>query len=149
MGNLKIMKRACMPRHARTCMFLTLSLYMIMQFLLICMYFSLPSIHVHVCLSVCLCKNIHVRVCVCWRACVRVCVCACMCVSMHACMHACTYVCIGPMCGSFILAVGPGPPSPDKNPGSAHGFARLSIHLSIDQLGRLACLDEVSIDAHL
>ena len=124
MGNLKIMKRACMPRHARACMYLTLSLYMIMQFLLICMYFSLPSIHVHVCLSVCLCKNIHVTVCVC--ASVRACVC------MHACMHACTYLCIGPMCGSFILAVGPGPPSPDKNPGSAHGCARLSIHLSIE-----------------
>ena len=44
-------------------MFLTLSLYMIMPFLLICMYFSLPSIHVHVCLSVCLCMNIHVSVC--------------------------------------------------------------------------------------
>ena len=31
MGNLKIMTRACMPRHARACMFLTLSLYMIMH----------------------------------------------------------------------------------------------------------------------
>ena len=72
MGNLKIMKRACM--------FLTLSLYMIMQFLLICMYFSLPSKHVHVCLSVCLCRNIHVPVCVCVRA------------SMCVCMHARTYV---------------------------------------------------------
>ena len=91
----------------------------------------------------------HSRACVCVCVSVRACVCACMCVSMHACMHACTYVCIGPMCGSFILAVGPGPPFPDKNPGSAHGSARLSIHLSIDQLGRLACLDEVSIDAHL
>ena len=94
MGNLKIMKRACMSRHARASMFLTLSLYMIMQFLLICMYFSLPSIHVHVCLSVCLCKNIHMPVCVCVcareRLCVCVCVCACMCV--YACMHARTYV---------------------------------------------------------
>ena len=120
MGNLKIMKRACMPRHARACMFLTLSLYMNMQFLLICMYFSLPSIHVHVYLSVCLCKNIHMPVCVC--------VCVCVCERVCVCMHVCTYVCIGPMCGSFILAVGPGPPSPDKNPGSAHGSARLSIH---------------------
>ena len=124
MGNLKIMKRACMPRHARACMFLTLSLYMIMQFPLICLY--LPSIHVHVCLSVWLCKNIHVPLCVCVRVCERVCVHVCVC------MHACTYVCIGPMCGSFILAVGLGPPSPDKNPGSAHGSARLSIHLSIE-----------------
>ena len=123
-----------MPRHARACMFLTLSLYMIIKFLLICMYFSLPSIHVHVCLSVCLCKNIHVPVCV--RACVRVCVRASvrayMSVCVCVCMYACTYVCIGPMCGSFILAIGPGPPSPDKNPGSAHGSARLSIHLSSD-----------------
>ena len=66
-----------MPGHAHACMFLTLSLYMIMQFLLICMYFSLPSKHVHVCLSVCLCMNIHVPV----SACVRACMC------MHACMH--------------------------------------------------------------
>ena len=36
------------------------------------MSFSLPSLHVHVCLSVCLCMNIHVPVC----ACVRVLVCA-------------------------------------------------------------------------
>ena len=81
-GNLKIMTRACMPRHARACMFLTLSLYMIVQFLLICMYFSLPSIHAHVCLSFCLCMNMHVPVCT--MSCVCVCVC------LHACM--CTYV---------------------------------------------------------
>ena len=61
MGNLKIMTPACVcPRHAGAYMFLTLSLYMIMQFLLICMHFSLPSIHVHVCLSVCVWMNIHV-----------------------------------------------------------------------------------------
>ena len=59
----------CMPRGA--CMFLTLSLYMIVQFLLFCMYFNLPSIHV--CLSVCLCMNIHVPVCTCtWFVCVSV-----------------------------------------------------------------------------
>ena len=142
MGNLKIMTRACMPRHARACMFLTLSLYMIMQFLLICMYFSLPSIHGHVCLSVCLCMNIHVPVCTCVCVCARLCVCvrACMHACIHACMYVCmyvcnvyvrTYVCIGPVYGSCFLAVGPGPPSPDKNPGSAHGSARLSIHPSI------------------
>ena len=49
--------------HSRLCMFVTLSLYMIMQFLLFCMYFSLPSVHVHACLSVCLCMNIRVPVC--------------------------------------------------------------------------------------
>ena len=38
MVNFKIMTCACMPRHARACMFLTLSLYMIMLFLLSCMY---------------------------------------------------------------------------------------------------------------
>ena len=86
MGNLKIMKRACMPRHARACMFLT-SLYMIIKFLLICMYFSLPSIHVHVCLSVCLCKNIHVPVCVCVCVCASVRVCVHECVCVYACMH--------------------------------------------------------------
>ena len=39
-------------------------------------------------------------------------------------------VCIGPMCGSCTLAVGPGPHPPYKNPGSAHGSARLSVHTS-------------------
>ena len=85
MGNFKIMTRLCMPRHARAYMFLTLSLYMIMQFLLIWMYYSLPSKHFHVCLSVCLCTDIHVSVC------------TCVCMYrrtdgwMHACMDACMY----------------------------------------------------------
>ena len=92
MGNLKIMKRACMPRHARACMFLTLSLYMIIKFLLICMYFSLPSIHVHVCLSVCMCKNIHEPLCVCVCVCANVRACVCACMSVCVCMHARTYV---------------------------------------------------------
>ena len=50
MGNLKIMTRACMPRHARTRLFLTLSLYMIMH-VLNKLSFSLPSIHVHIYLT--------------------------------------------------------------------------------------------------
>ena len=72
-------------------------------------------VHGHTC--ACLYMRMYIRMCVCERACMH---------TIHVCM--CTYVCIGPMCGSCILAVGPGPPSPDKNPGSTPGSARLSIH---------------------
>ena len=64
---------------------------------------------------------VHEHSCVCLLP-VHVCVCVCACVRVR------TYVCIGPMCGSCKLAVGPGPPSTDKNPGSAHGSVHPSFH---------------------
>ena len=140
MENFKIMRRACMPRHARTCLFLTLSLYMTMH-VLNKLSFSLPSIHVYVCPSVCLmCLSINAYVCMCVCVCVRVCACVCVRACVRACARARVRACvrvrvrIGPMCGSCILAVGPGPPPPPPRPWqkildhAVSGSARLSIH---------------------
>ena len=142
MGNIKIMTCACMPGHAHACMFLTLSLYMIMQFLLICMYLSLPSKHVHVCLT---CLPVHEHS--------RACVCMCVCVRVYACIHARTYVlvtCADPL--SWPSGLDPLPLTkildPSMGPPGCPSIYPLKIVFS-DRLGRLACLDEVSIDAHL
>ena len=122
MGYFKIMTRACMPRHARTCLFLTLSLYMIMH-VFNKLSFSLPSIHVHVCPFVCLCMNIHVSVCTC--VCMYVCVCA----SVYA--RACVR-----MYWSLVRILYSGrralTPSPDKNPVSCRNWVRLAVHPSIE-----------------
>ena len=87
--------------YTSTCMFLTLSLYMIMH-VLNNLIFRLSSIHVHVCPSVCLCMNIHVPVCtyvrmyvcVCVHGCVcaYICMCVCVCVRAYVCMY--TYICM-------------------------------------------------------
>ena len=125
MGNLKIMTRAYMPRHARACMFLTLSLYMFMR------QVSIKS--VSVCLLVCcLYMYMYVYPSACALtfngAWLYMCVCVCVCVCARAC------VCIGPMCGSCILAIGPENTHTHtpvtKDPSSAHGSAWLSIHPS-------------------
>ena len=75
MGNLKLMTRAYMPRHARACMFLTLSLYMLMHVSIksvsICLLVCCLYMYMYV--SVCLCMNIQVPDCAC--VCARVCVC--------------------------------------------------------------------------
>ena len=104
MGNFKIMTRACMPRHARTCLFQTLSLYMIMH-VFNKLSFSLPSIHVHVCPFVCLCMNIHVSVCTY--------VCMCVCVRARACVRAYVLVpCADPVFWPSGLDPPPPPPPP-------------------------------------
>ena len=69
-----------MPRHARTCLFLTLSLYMIMH-VLNKLSFSLPSIHVHPSAS---CVCLYMRMYVCMYVTMCVCVCVCVCVRVRA-----------------------------------------------------------------
>ena len=127
MGNFKIMRRACMPRHARTCLFLTLSLYMIMH-VLNKLSFSLPSIHVHVCPSVCLmCLSIHAYVCM--YVCVCVCVCVCACVRACVRARACVLVpCADPVFWPSGLDPPPPPPPTKILDHAVSGSARLSIH---------------------
>ena len=111
MGNLKIMTRAheCLDMNASDIISVhdyavSINLYVFWFDVCTCKCMSIRlPVHEHSCKL-----SVHAFVCV--RASVR------------------TYVFIGPMCGSCILAVGPGPTSPDKNPGSAHGSTWLSIH---------------------
>ena len=94
---------------------LTLSLYMIMH-VLNKLSFSLPSIHVDVCPSVCLmCLSIHPYVCI------YVCVCVCVCVCVRACVRACVRVrararaCVLVPCADPVFwPSGLDPPPPDK-----------------------------------
>ena len=83
----------------------------------------------------------------------RACVCMCVCVRVYACMHARTYVlvtCADPL--SWPSGLDPLPLTkildPSMGPPGCPSIYPLKIVFS-DQLGRLACLDEVSIDAHL
>ena len=128
MGNFKIMRRACMTRHARTCLFLTLSLYMIMH-VLNKLSFSLPSIHVHVCPSVCLMSlSIHACVCVCACARVRARARACVCMRARVC------VCVLVPCADPVFwpsGLDPPPPPPTKNPGSCRVWVRPAVHQPI------------------
>ena len=49
---------------------------------------------VHVCVCVCACKCLRVCVCVCVCVCVRASVCVCVCVCVQVCVNVCVYVCM-------------------------------------------------------
>ena len=106
MGNSKIMTPACMPRHARACLFLTLSLYMIMH-----VSINLFAVYTWTCMSNRLYVCMHVCVCVCTPA--RACVCV-------------------PCADPVFWPSGLDPHPLTKIPGSAHGSAWLSIYPSIE-----------------
>ena len=119
------------PRHARacmSCMFLTLSLYLLMHvsiksvliYLLVCRLYMTMYVYIRL--------PVHEHSCACLSVRVCLCVCVCVCVCVRARVHW-SHVRIL-YSGRRTWTPSPPPPRVTNNPSSAHcGSAWLSIHL--------------------